>query len=238
MDELPIQLPPGGVDRIISFLGYGQLSDSTWFIGIEEGLGDADSEEAMANLKARTKFAPIMDLREAHLHLREGGGPIDIETKTSFTPVWVWMAKIMRAHEKHGDWRDTERANDYVRHQLGRDRGRTFLTELSPIPSAKAHDKKWMSLFTRLDPALASKLKQRKESLRRELKESAPSLVICYGAGREPSTKFAELLAVKWEPLFSGVSGAQDTKYLLLPFFGLGWMSHEIIQSLLDRGIL
>ena len=148
------------------------------------------------------------------------------------------MAKIMRAHERHPDWRDKELAKQYVRSQLGRSGGKTFLTELSPIPSAKSHDKKWMSLFMRHDPALATKLKLRRETLLRKLEAGVPSLVICYGRGRESSRKFAELLAVKWEPLLSEISVAQNRKCLLLPFFGLGQMSHKIIQALLDRDIL
>jgi hypothetical protein len=236
MDELPIQLPPGGVDRIISFLGYGQPSAPVWFIGIEEGLGRADSTDTIDNLEARAKFDPIMDLRDAHLRLCESGRPIDIEKKTSFTQVWLFMAKIMRAHEGHHDWSDKERAKEYVRAHLGRKNGRSFLTELSPIPSAKAHDKKWMSLFTRMEPDITNKLEKRRENLRRELSRNDPSLVVCYGSGL--GIDFAKLLGVEWRFVFNEVSTSQNGKCLLLPFFGNGHMSHPILQALLDRGLL
>jgi len=42
-----------------------------WFVGLEEGLGDMTSDEARENIKQRAHFSEIMDLREAHLRLKE-----------------------------------------------------------------------------------------------------------------------------------------------------------------------
>jgi len=50
-------------DRILGFLGYGNLSAPVWFVGLEEGLGGADDEQAARSLQVRGAFAPAMDLR-------------------------------------------------------------------------------------------------------------------------------------------------------------------------------
>jgi len=74
------------VSGIAGFLGYGKPESGVWFIGLEEGLGKSSDEEARENLKPRSCFQPVMDLREAHLTLKENHTTIDIKTKTSFTP--------------------------------------------------------------------------------------------------------------------------------------------------------
>jgi hypothetical protein len=137
-----LSLSDDAIKRVVGFLGYGRASAPVWFIGLEEGLGDAKDDEA-TNLKARAQFKRTMDLVVAHRALQEGGEPIEIETKRKFTQVWVWMAKIMRARAGKDDWRDTEAAKTYIRQRLGRRNGETFLTEVSPIPSPKQRDK-WL----------------------------------------------------------------------------------------------
>ena len=63
------------------------------------------------------------------------------------------MAKTMRAHDDlKRNSADMEAANHYVRTRLGRNGGDTFLTELSPIPSAKTADKVWMATIQRPRP--------------------------------------------------------------------------------------
>jgi hypothetical protein len=112
-----------------------------WFIGLEEGLGDANDDEAITNVEARGYFMPTMDLVDAHRTLRENGQFINLETKAKFTQVWTFMAKIMRARAGEADWPEIEAANAYVRKYLGRQNGETFLTELSPILRSKPSHK-------------------------------------------------------------------------------------------------
>jgi hypothetical protein len=71
-------LSPEEIGRIVNFLGYGSPSAPVWFMGIEEGLGNMNSQDISQNLKARATFESTMDLREAHIRLRERGRPIDI----------------------------------------------------------------------------------------------------------------------------------------------------------------
>ena len=224
------------IGRIVSFLGYGRLSAPVWFLGFEEDLGKMDSEDALRNLKGRGSFEDVMDLHEAHLRLWERGQPIDIEKNPPSTQVWQFMAKIMRACDRHDDWRDLNLAKKYIRFKLGRRESDTFLTELSPIPAGDAKDTKWMTMFKSLDPELDSKIKDRRRDLQRILKENAPPLVICYGITKADA--FAELLNVNWRSVCTGVYASLDSRRLLLPFFGNGQMGHAVIEELLKRGLL
>lgn len=236
MANFDLELSIEAMDAIISFAGYGNQSAPVWFIGFEEGLGKMDSEDTAKNLIARGAFEKTMDLNDAHLRLSEGGKLIEIERQATFNPVWVWMAKIMLARKGHSGWRNTERAKEYIRSQLGRSTGETFLTELSPIPSPNAKDQAWMRWFRERDLQLDTKMKQRQEALRRVLEVKPPPLVICYGSSRADA--FAELLGTEWLPACDKVYKSSDSRCLLLPFFGHGRMSHSVIEGLLECGLL
>jgi hypothetical protein len=208
-----------------------------WFIGLAEGLGNMDSEDTDRNLIARGRFDGTMDLYKAHLLLQAEGHPIDVENTPPTTPVWRWMAKIMRARRGESDWSDRESAKKYVRLSLGRSEGETFLTELSPIPAHNTVDgEKWWNRFIQLDPELSSHLSRRQERLSQMLRQSPPHLVVCYGRGS--ADKFATLLDVDWQPVSPMIHKSPDSRCLLLPFFGNGRMSHDVVRDLSDRGLL
>jgi hypothetical protein len=231
------------VSGISGFLGYGQPERSVWFIGLEEGLGKSTDAEARENLRPRSRFQRVMDLRDAHLTLKENQAPIDIETKATFTAVWIYAAKIMLAMEGHKDWSSgsenrkliLESAKDYVRFKLGRRVGRTFLSELSPIPTKSTADLDWMCALRRVDSKLDDKIEYRKSEIKRLLKASDPSRVICYG---KRATEFAALLGIEWHSIDDQISSSRDGKCLLLPFFGNGQMSHSVIGTLARHGLL
>ena len=225
------------ITRIVGFLGYGRPSAPVWFIGMEEGLGKMSSQDAARNLHARATFEKTMDLHEAHKQLWEEGCHIDIENKPPPTQVWRFMAKIMLARKGEKDWSNSKSAKNYVRFKLGRSNGETFLTELSPIPSSKAADKKWMTLFRTKDSDLEAKISQREEELR-TMKELGRSLYVCYGNSRPKAQAFAKLLNVEWRLIHPKICVSHDARCLLLPFFGQGQMSHEVIESLLSLGLL
>jgi hypothetical protein len=199
--------------------------------------------EAMKNLKARGSFNSVMDLREAHLQLLEKGKQIDIEIDPPSTQVWRFMAKIMLARDGCKDWHTSKAAKQYVMKKLGRKGsdtfpGDTFLTELSPIPKGKNSDTRWMTEFEQCHANLGTEIESRRNQLGRLLKEraSSPPLVICYGESKR--AYFEELLQVKWKPVYSGVHSTIDSKHLLLPFFGRGYMNKSLIAKLLDSGSL
>lgn len=224
------------IERIIGFLGYGRSADSVWFIGIEEGLGNMDSDDAVNNLKARATFDNVMDLYRAHLQLRERGAPIDFERKIPSTQVWKLMAKIMLAREGHENWADKGEANEYIRIRLGRFGGDTFMTELSPIPAGHGADKRWIQMFEKKDPDLADKLRKRKQKLKQLLKDSTPRLVICYG--HRMAGEFADVLGITWVRRSEQVFTSANQKCLLLPFFGQGHMNRFVIGNLLRANLL
>lgn len=246
------------IGRIVNFLGYGRPSAPVWFMGIEEGLGNMNSQDISANLKARASFESTMDLREAHIRLRERGRPIDIEKQPPSTQVWQWMAKIMLARQRIEDWSDListkedirsharkhiqSCAKKYIQYQLGRYNDNTFLTELSPIPAAKTTDQSFMSWFKENDTELEVKITRRRDELNRMLKENPHSLVICYGYGNggDRARDFAKFLEVEWQSVTDcpGVCRSGDSKRLLLPFFGNGQMSYAVFVDLIRSGLL
>jgi len=243
-----LELSAEEIGQIVNFLGYGCPSAPVWFMGIEEGLGNMNSQDISANLKARASFDGTMDLREAHLRLLQQGRPINIEKQPPSTQVWQWMAKIMLARQGIEDWNDLISTNKetrsrarkhiqscakkYIQYQLGRSNGDTFLTELSPIPAAKTADESFMSWFKANDTELEMKITRRRAELNRMLKESPHSLVICYGYGNGGvrAGDFARFLEVEWQsvPDCPGVCRSGDSKRLLLPFFGNGQMSYTV----------
>jgi hypothetical protein len=243
MDQSKIDLQPDEVAGIASFLGYGRPEADVWFIGLEEGLGKSTDNEACENLKRRSHFETVMDLHEAHLNLVEDQNQIDIEARTSFTQVWLFMAKIMLARNGYNDWSDNKanrasilnEAKKYVRFSLGRKNGQTFLTELSPIPTRRNNDMSWMSEFKKRDQKLDKRIEDRNDQLRELLKANNHTSVICYG---KRAADFEKLLDAKWTPVTCEISKSHDGRCLLLPFFGNGQMSHAVIRTLLDRRLL
>jgi len=235
MDELHLALSPTEIGRIVGFLGYGRTSAPVWFIGLEEGLGKMNSDDTIKNLKARASFDETMDLREAHLRLVEKGRPIDIEMNPPNTQVWKYMAKIMVAISG-GDWKNRRSVNEYIRFRLGRVSGETFLTELSPIPSRKVRERTWRELFEKLDPELEENIERRTTRLKQVARENTSSLIICYGTKR--AGDFEEILGVRWHDATAQIRMSQEGRYLLLPFFGNGQMSHSVIGGLISKGLL
>jgi hypothetical protein len=235
-----LDLSPEKITRIVGFLGYGRLSAPVWFIGIEEGLGEMTTLDASRNLKARANFEKTMDLHEAHKMLHKKGCPIDIENKPPSTQVWRFMAKIMLAYNGDDEWRNPKsgRVREYIQFQLGRYNGETFLTELSPIPAHGAADRQWMALFREQDPDLNSKMAQRTKDLQGALKKHCPSLVVCYGLTNTRKHDFAGLLGVAWQQISPKIYASDNAQCLLLPFFGFGHMSDNVIEDLLHRGLL
>ena len=81
-------------DKLLNFLGYGNLNAPFWFLGMEEGSGGEVNVES--NITSRLKFPNgIMDLQEAHIYL--GWEYWDKDKPIRFPSVWVYMARFVRA---------------------------------------------------------------------------------------------------------------------------------------------
>jgi hypothetical protein len=231
-------LSDSAVSCILRFQGYGRPDAPVWFAGLEEGLGQMSGLDAVHNLKARGRFRPQMDLAEAHRQLHESGKPIDIDFKERFTPVWIWMAKLMLARCGEPRWRDVKCARKYVRRHLGRSNGSTFLTELSPIPSARRSDQSWREWFQRRNPELDTIVHERRRDLASLFWRQASSTIFCYGSGHEKT--FREFLGLSSWPCLDDapIRVSSNRRCIMLPFFGNGHMSHHVIESLLAHGLL
>lgn len=236
---------------IARHVGYGKPTARLWFVGTEEGLGGAASdEENTENLLARSKWSPVMDMFEAHQSLRERGEFIDIsQPRAGHVGVWQWMSKIARAFEGHDDFSDTSKANDFIRRKggLGRKDGNSFLTELSPFPSRTADRPEGLRHFSASE--LAALLKERRERQLEFLYKGPAKCVICYGTSRR--SDFARHFGVSWEPLpaFKWVSSKglrrETTVYrsevrngpravaqlFMLPFLGQGAINHDVLRQ-------
>ena len=238
MEELKFRPSMNAISKIASFVGYGNLAAPVWFFGFEEGLGRMKDGDAETNLKSRGNFNETMDLYNAHLGLVEGGRKVDIAVDPPTTQVWKFMAKIMLARSGCRDWLDPNLVKTYIKKDLGRSGGETFLTELSPIPSKCSRDGSWIARFKAWDSGIDAKIKQRAVALGKLISDQSPPKVICYGRGR--ANEFAKLLEVEWRkvPGCPNVDSAKDGRYLMLPFFGNGHMSHKVIEDLLNSGLL
>jgi hypothetical protein len=227
-----IRLSIATCDRIAGFLGYGSPSASVWFLGLEEGFGpvkpgSADEEH---NIRVRGTFSPTMDLVDAHRLLHRNGRPMDHETQTSFTNVWLFMAKFMLTLQEEPWSRGGEEVKCYVREKLGRESDSTFLTELSPIPCKGASERKaWLEWFMSQDVAFVEKIRRRRLELQRLLMASPPDLVVCYSLPRKQ--EFADLLATTWNEVREKIFVGGDGRFVLLPFFGNGQVSDEIVKT-------
>lgn len=230
-------LSPEQIESIAMFRGYGRSNACIWFIGLEEGLGCSSDDDFWPNLHARAGFHPVMDLVHAHELLHEGGATVDIARKTSFTHVWTWMARIVRAHLGESDWSSLEKAKEYVRSCLGRSNGDTFLTELSPWPRRRRSDTS-IGRVLGLEASAEKRLLERRRSLLAALHgEMRPALTICYGWTARAA--FASVLGVTWDLLDDVKIGmSQDRRTLLLPFLGWGHMRLKTVEHLLEHELI
>jgi hypothetical protein len=131
------------------------------------------------------------------------------------------------------DWHDREKAREYVFNHLGRRAGATFLTELSPVPSAKLKAS-WNShpVGGSLDTGLQHL--ERWKRIRTALAEAHPKIVVCNGLQRRQ--QFQELLEVpEWVEICGRLWRASSSPYFLLPFFGNGQKTGESVTRLVQE---
>ena len=92
-----------------------------------------------------------------------------------------------------------------------------------------------MQFFRSNDPHFESNLKGRNDALKTMMKANPRALFICYGSRKQ---EFTEFLDVRWDPVSPKVCRARGQRHLLLPFFGNGQISHDVITSLVVQGLL
>lgn len=226
--------------KVLGFLGYGNPAGGTWFVGLEEGLGGQTDEDSKNNLTARGGFSEIMDLYDAHLSLMADGKPIDLLHLRSFTAVWLWMARLIRARQGEEDWEDIGAAKVYIREKLGRSSGSVFLTELSPIPRSTLADKRWSSkVFSSGEADVPEALARRIVKLRELLAAHNPSLVILYSNSSKARSEFQSLFKTSaMAQVLPKVTISADRRFLMVPFFGNGGISFSVARQVVANGLL
>ncbi len=168
-----VKFSPAETEKLLSFIGYGNLSAPVWFLGMEErGLGTE-------RLRQRLNFEPVEDLDRAQrlLGVREHHmPPVRLEA------IWATMARIMLMLTHL----PPEPANlrVYQAAQLGRAGGDTLLVQFWPLPTPNLLEWPYDSLFEHFsnrDEYRRYVKPLRLKLLRELIAEQQPPVVICYG---------------------------------------------------------
>jgi len=168
-------------DKLLDFIGFGNLDGPIWFLGMEEGGG---SEET---LRVRLSFDAVMDLKDAQTKLGNARY-FDFDPRPKLQSTWSVLSKIAI-----GLTNDTVSAREYQARKLGRKvkDSETLLCELLPLPNPGMDHWIYADLFN--DSRLKDKrtyeehiLSTRQELYVRLLEKHKPDIVICYGKGFWP----------------------------------------------------
>lgn len=220
-------------NTLFQFVDYGRLDAPLWFIGMEEGTG-GKTDDIAANIHVRAQhFNPVMDLFEGQLAL---GYDLRVASKSP-TPVWIWIAKIVRGIEGAADWADAPLASDYVRQRLGRKDGSTLLTELLPLPAANSAARLYADLYPSREAYVQNVLPKRQTLLKELIREHTPRYVFAYGSANRHTYKTL-FESPEWQhlPPRGRIEFANwgISQIALLPFLGNGAVGHADITVLLD----
>jgi len=118
-------------DYMDSFLGYGNIQGSYWFVGMEEGGGKTCPEIAQRITQWENRGKqPLEDLFEYHLGINELRW---FGRDARLQPTWNRLIRILLASK--GMFPDKEQVRAYQSAQLGRHENEVGLLELFPLPS-------------------------------------------------------------------------------------------------------
>jgi hypothetical protein len=163
--------------HLLNFIGYGNLDADVWWLGMEEGMARDDSPEA--NLRARLKFEPVEDLRDACV--RNGLTKHHEGNRVSQATWWPMCEVMLHVSGRQVD-RESKRA--YQAERLGRHSGETLLLELMPIPKPDFGSWGYEELipqFHSRDDYYGQVMPERVAMIRGLIHKHRPRLVIGYG---------------------------------------------------------
>ena len=199
-------------ERILAFIGYGQLNARIWILGMEEAGGGED------NLTTRSQFNPVEDLYAAHPKL---GITKHHEDSRTIQPQWGRMADLMlRLGGTKSPTREQRR--NYQAEQLGRSYGDTLLVELMPVPKPNLSAFDYPETFPEYASASSyyqGVLPDRIRLLRKLIENHTPRVIVAYGSA------FWRHYRSIMEPSFESVSNGftvlsiQHTSMILIPFW-------------------
>jgi hypothetical protein len=183
--------------RIESFIGYGRIDAPVVFVGMEEGL--ADPSALGMDLALRSQFKPVMDLEQAHRGIANGEALFSDSPRRQ--PTWRVMADLMLRFEGRDFADAADRANarrTYRAKNLGREDGKSLLTELLPYPNPRTRDWLYADRFETRDDYEEVILPPRVTLLQGVLTGFKRSAVVCYGKGAWDNYK-SLFPNVQWE---------------------------------------
>lgn len=224
-------------DRMMGFIGYGPTGAADiLFLGLEE-----KALEGALNLEARSSFASIEDLYEAHTQKLGPAGCYN-PFQESGNPVLQWniAARIALKLEGRIEWYDPQAWSAYWRRRLGRKDGNTFLMECFPFPRKNRASRLpagpgWTS---------DSLWQERRKVLHGYLDLCPPKVVVAYG--KPTKEKAADLFSLSpdaWRSVPhlkhpASVASNGRTRVAHVGFFGQGQFSVAdipgIVQALLQ----
>ena len=161
------------------FYGYGAYSGKYWFLGMEEGGGDAFSE-VQSKLTTWNQHGrqELEDLYSFHhdVGIRQWFRP-----QAKMQPTWSKFIRVLLSVK--GEEANAERVRDYQAESLGRSAGESCLMELLPLP-APALDRWPYGQRSRLpqlvnrETYMAHYAPYRVEHIRTKLREHRPRAVV------------------------------------------------------------
>lgn len=216
-------------NRLKNFWGYGSLEAPTWFIGMEEGLGNGAPHILERFRVADGKMTVDMrrDMKAVADHIRwfQHGAPIQATWKY---PIALYL------YLKNNHIPSTEDIRKYQSSRLGDSSLKeTAAIELMPLPSTKAHESTWIygdlnipELSTRAE-YLAAYKQERVSKLHELFHQYRPSLAIFYSLTYLPD--WSAVIGTKPEEITKGMYFAKTdaTACCVIPqsaSFGMSYM--------------
>lgn len=225
----------GVLDRLASFVGYGRLEASLWFLGMEESLGSRPERPGWSlawELEVRAAWPPVVDVRVAHEAL---GDPY--WERRSYSQVWKFMARLALGllHGETG-WVSGERVHRYVVERLGREAGETLLGELMPLPASGMGHWPYGALFPDRRAYEKAIWPRRQRLWQALLARHNPRFLIAYGKAYWP--RYRALLGESgWRSLAGGRvlhKTFSGTEVFLTPFLGNGAFGRRDVAAILE----
>lgn len=218
------------IQKLDSFIGYGNPSGKYWFLGLEEGTHE-DTLPLRENVAIRAEqFEDLMDLRTAQRLLQH-----PLEERRQFSQVWIWMSKIIRNLEGKSDWSDTSSAREYVKSKLGTLQGQSLITELLPYPVRNMHDPwPYATYFGTREKVIPERI----ELLRALIHKHSPTFIFAYGKVHHAFYKQLFPQGRLWEKIELSHRVSVElypygkTLCILTPFFGQGAIGRTEIEAL------
>jgi len=166
------------LDRLLSFLGFGNPGADAVFIGMEEGLTVPPALEDQ--LATRSRFEQMMDLAEsakAHPEKFLSG------VRPPIQPTWNIIIRILLALEGVRS-ASTDQVRNYQRDRLGRKNEAGALLELLPLPATSTSEWPYGATFDKYptrESYICDQIPKRISLLHDHL-SYGPRIVVAYGS--------------------------------------------------------